>query len=115
MDRLAQHFRDIAEKEQVPVEDEALRIIDRAADGSVRDGLSLLDPAMAYRPVGDEALAAVQVRDMLGLADRGAVFELFGALMTSDAKGRLDRVVALSRDGAAPVMWRHAIMWATNG
>src|SRR3546814_11644992 len=47
MDRLAQHFRDIAEKEQVAVEDEALRIIARAADGAVRDGLSLLDPAMA--------------------------------------------------------------------
>src|SRR3546814_6959912 len=97
MDRLAQHFRDIAEKEQVPVEDEALRIIARAADGSVRDGLSLLDQAMAYRPVGDEAIIAVQVRDMLGLADRGAVFDLFDGLMTGRSKENTSELQTLMR------------------
>src|SRR3546814_7596932 len=113
MDRLAQHFRDIAEKEQVPVEDEACRIIARAADGSVRDGLSLLDQAMAYRPVGYEAIIAVQVRDMLGLADRGAVFDLFDALMTGDAKGALDRFDGLYRDGADPVIVLQDLLEAT--
>src|SRR3546814_8979701 len=113
MDRLAQHFRDIAEKEQVPGEDEALRIIARAADGSVRDGLSLLDQAMAYRPVGDEAITAAQVRDMLGLADRGAVFDLFDALMAGDAKGALDRFDGLYRDGADPVIVLQALLEAT--
>src|SRR3546814_5476657 len=106
MDRLAQHFRDIAEKEQVPVEDEALRIIARAADGSVRDGLSLLDQAMAYRPVGDEAITAAQVRDMLGLADRGAVFDLFDALMAAGAKGALGRVAWLYSARRDPVCAR---------
>src|SRR3546814_11888785 len=61
MDRLAQHFRDIAEKEQVPVEDEALRIIARAADGSVRDGLSLLDRSEERR-VGKECVSTCRSR-----------------------------------------------------
>lgn len=86
-DRLIDHFRSIAEKENVPAEDEALAIVARAADGSVRDGLSLLDQAMA---LGDGGITAPQVRDMLGLADRTQIFDLFGKVMAGEIAEALD-------------------------
>ena len=76
---LAGHFARIAEAEGVAVEAEALALIARAADGSVRDGLSLLDQAIAQAP-GGSAVGAAAVIDMLGLADRGAMFDLLEAL-----------------------------------
>ena len=54
----------------------------------MRDGLSLLDQAIAARPTG--AIGEAQVRDMLGLADRGRVLDLFEAVMRGDAAGALD-------------------------
>ncbi len=72
------HFARIAEKENVPVEPAALDLIARAADGSVRDGLSILDQAMAQ---AEGVITTVQVKDMLGLADRDAVFDLMEAVM----------------------------------
>ncbi|MDP6951291.1 MAG: DNA polymerase III subunit gamma/tau, partial [Alphaproteobacteria bacterium] len=76
---LAGHLGRIAEQESATVEEDALAVISRAADGSVRDGLSLLDQA-----IGDAAGAAVEagaVRDMLGLADRERVFDLAEAVL----------------------------------
>jgi len=98
---LVAHFRGIAEAEGVPVDDEALSIIARAADGSVRDGLSLLDQAMALSAGG---VTAAQVRDMLGLADRTQVFDLFESVMTGDVAAALDRLASMHRDGADPVV-----------
>ena len=72
------HFARIAEKENVQVEPAALDLIARAADGSVRDGLSILDQAMAQ---AEGVITTVQVKDMLGLADRDAVFDLMEAVM----------------------------------
>jgi DNA polymerase-3 subunit gamma/tau len=72
------HFARIAEKENVEVEPAALDLIARAADGSVRDGLSILDQAMAQ---AEGAITTAQVKDMLGLADRDAVFDLMEAVM----------------------------------
>jgi DNA polymerase-3 subunit gamma/tau len=99
-DRLFEHFRRIAGDEGVTAEDEALRLIARAADGSVRDGLSLLDQAIA---LGDGPVEAAPVRDMLGLADRGQVFALFGAVMKGAVGDALDRFDAAYRAGADPV------------
>jgi DNA polymerase-3 subunit gamma/tau len=81
---LHQHFARIAEKEGVAVEPAALDLIARAADGSVRDGLSLLDQAIAQAeslPGQASGITAFQVTDMLGLADRDAVFDLLEAVM----------------------------------
>jgi len=75
---LTQHFARIAEQEGVTIEPAALEQIARAADGSVRDGLSMLDQAIAQ---ADGTINASQVADMLGLADREAVFELLEAVM----------------------------------
>ncbi len=76
---LSAHFGRIAEKERVAVAPEALDLIARAADGSVRDGLSLLDQAIAQ--AGGEPVDKVSVADMLGLADRQDVFDLLEAVM----------------------------------
>jgi DNA polymerase III subunit gamma/tau len=85
-DKLAAHFGDVAQKEGVEVEPEALALIARAAEGSARDGLSLLDQAIAHGPGG---VTAGQVRDMLGLSDRGAIRRLLGLLLSGDAAAAL--------------------------
>ncbi|MBA5726008.1 DNA polymerase III subunit gamma/tau [Bombella favorum] len=73
---LAEHFARIARKEGAELEEGALALIARAADGSVRDGLSLLDQAIAQG-----ASDTASVADMLGLADRGMVFDLLEAAL----------------------------------
>ncbi len=110
MAQLAEHFGNIAKQEDVAVEDDAIRLISRAADGSVRDGLSLLDQAIA---LGDGAVTGEQVQNMLGLADRAAVFDLLDQLMGGDIKGALDRMQALYRDGADPVAVLQDLLDAT--
>jgi DNA polymerase-3 subunit gamma/tau len=88
---LAAHFARIAEKEGVSIAPAALDLIARAADGSVRDGLSLLDQAIAQ---AEGEISAAAVADMLGLADREAVFDLLEAVMAgkpADALAVTDR------------------------
>ena len=80
-------FTSIMQAEQVAVAPAALDLIARAADGSVRDGLSLLDQAIAQR--GGEPVDAAAVQDMLGLADRSAVFDLIEAVMGGDPAAAL--------------------------
>jgi DNA polymerase-3 subunit gamma/tau len=98
---LVKLFAGIVEKETAKVEPAALELIARAADGSARDGLSILDQAMA---LGGDGVSAQLVRDMLGLADRGETFELFDALMRGDVPAALDRVGQLYRAGADPIV-----------
>ena len=83
---LAAHFGRIATQEAVAVEPPALDLIARAADGSVRDGLSLLDQAIAQ---ADGAVTEAAVINMLGLADRGMVFDLFEAVMSGQPREAL--------------------------
>ena len=78
---LVGHLARICEREDVSAEPDALSTIARAAEGSVRDSLSLLDQAVAH---GAGAVTAAAVRDMLGLADRGQVIDLFEAAMRGD-------------------------------
>ncbi len=79
---LVAHFARIAEAEGASAEPEALALIARAAEGSVRDGLSVLDQAIAH---SGGAVTAQAIRDMLGLADRGAVRRLFGHVLAGEA------------------------------
>src|SRR3954467_8419139 len=83
---LARHFGAVAKAEEVEVEPAALALIARAAEGSARDGLSILDQAIAH---GAGGVSADQVRSMLGLSDRGAIRELLGLLLAGDAAGAL--------------------------
>jgi len=101
MERLAEHFGTIARKEGASITDAALTLIARAADGSVRDGLSLLDQAISMEgaEVGEE-----DIRRMLGLVDRGHTFDLFDAVMRGDVAGALDRLAAQHADGADPTL-----------
>ncbi len=83
---LSAHFGRIAAREGAAITEDALALIARAADGSVRDGLSLLDQAIAQGGEGggeggDATIRADRVADMLGLADRGLVFDLLDAVM----------------------------------
>lgn len=90
---LASHFAMICGKEGVEAEPEALSMIAAAADGSVRDGLSILDQAIAHADLGGEGrVSAAQVQDMLGLADMTSQRRLFAALIGGDAAGLLDLV-----------------------
>ena len=93
------HLAHVAEAEGAQIEQGALALITRAAEGSVRDALSLLDQAI--RP-GAEATDAAAVRAMLGLADRARVIDLFEAIMRGDAKGALEELSAQYADGADP-------------
>ncbi|MGD9784279.1 MAG: DNA polymerase III subunit gamma/tau [Hyphomicrobiaceae bacterium] len=96
---LVGHFARIAAKEGAKVEDDALALIARAAGGSVRDGLSILDQAIAMGR-GDVREAAV--RDMLGLADRGRLFDLLEQTLSGEPGAALATFASLVHDGADP-------------
>ena len=93
------HLASVAERERVTVAPDALALIVRAAEGSVRDALSLLDQAIAH---GSGEATAAEVRAMLGLADRGRVLDLFEAVMAGDARAALDELAAQYGAGADP-------------
>ncbi|MEO0961539.1 MAG: DNA polymerase III subunit gamma/tau [Pseudomonadota bacterium] len=102
-DAMSAHLANIAGKEGVSVDEGALALIGRAAEGSVRDGLSLLDQAIAHGTQG-EAISADGVRAMLGLADRGRVFDLFEHVMKGDVATALTELAAQYHDGADPAV-----------
>ncbi|MBI1384153.1 MAG: DNA polymerase III subunit gamma/tau [Rhizobiales bacterium] len=97
---LTRHFGGIVEREGGMAETEALALIARASEGSVRDGLSILDQALA---IGSGKVTAENVRAMLGLADRGRTLDLFETVMAGDGAGALGRLEALHSDGAEPL------------
>jgi DNA polymerase-3 subunit gamma/tau len=103
-DQLQAYFSEILDKEGVAAEPEAVGMIARAADGSARDGLSLLDQAIAQgTPVGDKPfIAAARVREMLGLADRSSVVDILDAAFAGDGPRMLDGLEAARRAGADP-------------
>ncbi|MGC2415000.1 MAG: DNA polymerase III subunit gamma/tau [Stellaceae bacterium] len=102
IDQLVEHYSHIAEAEGIRAAPGALALIARAADGSVRDGLSLLDQAIALS--GDSEINEAAVRDMLGIADRNLVFDLFETVLKGDAAGALDRMDSLYQGGADPLL-----------
>jgi len=97
---LIEHFRTIAEKEAATAEDDAILMIARAAEGSVRDGLSILDQAIA---MGSGKITTEAVRAMLGLADRGRIFDLIDVLLSGKTADAINAFEALHRDGADPI------------
>jgi DNA polymerase-3 subunit gamma/tau len=97
---LAAHFTGIAEKEGISIAAGAVEIIARAADGSVRDGLSLLDQAIARGAEDGGEISAGMVAEMLGLADRSYVFDLMDAAVAGDAAKALEITDAAYERGA---------------
>jgi DNA polymerase-3 subunit gamma/tau len=100
-DLLVRHLETIARREGIEVESAAFALIARAAEGSVRDALSLLDQAIAHAA---GLVRAEDVRQMLGLADRGRVIELFEALMRGDIAAALAELRAQYETGADPAV-----------
>lgn len=94
------HLQGVAAKEGAEINEDALALITRAAEGSVRDAMSLMDQAISH---GAGETTADQVRAMLGLADRGRIMDLFEKVMSGDAAGALDELGAQYADGADPM------------
>ena len=94
-------FTTIAAKEGINAEPEALAMIARAAEGSARDGLSLLDQAIAH---GSGTVLAEAVRGMLGLADRARIVDLFAHILKGDAAAALGEFASQYEAGANPVV-----------
>ena len=98
---LVKHLEGIAAKEAITIEPEALALIARAAEGSVRDSLSLFDQAIAHAA---GPVRAEDVRQMLGLADRTRTIDLFEALMRGDVAAALNELRAQYDTGADPAV-----------
>ena len=96
---LAEHYGKICRLENVEADAESLRLIARAAEGSVRDGLSLLDQAIAF---GDGKISSGDVLTMLGVADRTRVIDLFEAVMAGDAARAIAEMAMQYEGGADP-------------
>jgi DNA polymerase III subunit gamma/tau len=96
-ERVVEHLRHVLAEESVDFDDESLWLLGRAADGSMRDGLSLTDQAIAY---GNGALRAHEVRSMLGTIDHGQVFALLETLAAGDGASLLATVGQLAEQGA---------------
>ena len=113
--QLAAHFAMICAAEQVSAEDEALAMIAAAAEGSVRDGLSILDQAIAHADLGGGGQVTTdQVRDMLGLADKGAQRRLLGALLAGEGSVLLDLVDQQFALGVEPLALLRAALELTH-
>nr|WP_254514690.1 DNA polymerase III subunit gamma/tau [Novosphingobium sp. G106] len=112
---LAEHFAGICVKEEVLADAEALAMIAAAAEGSVRDGLSILDQAIAHADLdADGKVGAEQVRDMLGLADKSVQRRLFAALLGGDGAGLLGLVATQFSLGVEPLALLRGVMDLTH-
>ena len=110
-DTLVRHFRGIVDREGIAASDEALAMVARAADGSVRDGLSMLDQAVA---LSGGAIQADLVKDMLGLADRGRVYDLYDAVLGGRPEAALTVFGDLYNAGADPAVVIQDLMEVTH-
>jgi len=106
-EKLANHFAEVSKAEEVQIELEALGMIARAAEGSARDGLSILDQAIAH---GAGAVTAEQVQDMLGLADRGRIRRLLQLILTGDAAAALAELDEAHELGIDPAQLLRGLM-----
>ncbi|QUT04114.1 DNA polymerase III subunit gamma/tau [Sphingobium phenoxybenzoativorans] len=104
-EKLAAHFAHVTQAEDVQAEPDALALIAQAAEGSARDGLSILDQAIAHADTSGDAptVTAAQVREMLGLSDRGATRRLLGLLLEGRAQDMLAALDEQHQLGVEPL------------
>jgi DNA polymerase-3 subunit gamma/tau len=100
IETLIEHFKKIIAKESLQAEEEALHLLAKAADGSCRDGLSLLDQAIS---LGEGFVQTNIVKNMIGLADRGLTFDLFEYLITGKIEQVISNLERQHQDGANPL------------
>ena len=106
-EKLAAHFGAVAKAEGVEVEPEALAMIARASEGSARDGLSILDQAIAH---GSGKVEAAEVRDMLGLADRGRIRRLLETVLEGHSASALEQLDEAHELGIDPTQLLRGMM-----
>ncbi len=113
---LFDHYAMICAKEAVEADEEALRMIAVAAEGSVRDGLSMLDQAIAYADLdGDGRISTAQVQGMLGLSDGAATRRLLSAMLAGDAAAAVMEARAHYALGAEPIGIVRGLMTLAHG
>ncbi|KIP96608.1 MULTISPECIES: DNA polymerase III subunit gamma/tau [Pseudomonas] len=95
-ERVVEHLTHVLGAENIPFEDDALWLLGRAADGSMRDAMSLTDQAIAF---GEGKVLAADVRAMLGTLDHGQVYGVLHALIEGDARGVIEAVRQLAEQG----------------
>ena len=95
-ERVVEHLSHVLDAENVPFEPDALWLLGRAADGSMRDAMSLTDQAIAF---GEGKVLAADVRAMLGTLDHGQVYGVLQALLEGDARALLEAVRQLAEQG----------------
>jgi DNA polymerase-3 subunit gamma/tau len=95
-ERVVEHLTQVLDSEQIPFEQDALWLLGRAADGSMRDAMSLTDQAIAF---GEGKVLAADVRAMLGSLDQGQVYGVLQALLAGDARGVIEAVRLLAEQG----------------
>ena len=116
VEQLSIHFSEICEKEGVKAEQEALDLIAQASEGSVRDGLSILDQAIAHAAMesndsgNNDEIKGAQICEMLGLSDRSAVRRLFGKLLGGDVGGLLDDIAEQYQIGVEPLALMNGLL-----
>jgi len=112
---LAGHFANVCAKEGVEAEDEALAMVAAAAEGSVRDGLSILDQAIAHADLdGEGQVRADKVRDMLGLSDKSVQRKLIAAILDGKGGDLLDLVAHQFALGVEPIALMRGLMELTH-
>ncbi len=101
LDVLSKHFKHVCEMENVKIDDEAIQIISKTADGSVRDGMSFLDQVISNSE-GD--ITAEKVSKILGLASKSVIFELYENILTGEIQKSIDTINAQYKLGVDPVL-----------
>ena len=99
LDKLFSHLKNITEKEKGNISDSALQLIARASEGSVRDGISLLDRALISQTAQDKQVTDEEVRKMLGLADRSKLLFLFKEILSGNQKEAVGHLRELIDNG----------------
>ena len=114
-EQLAKHFAWVSGEEGVVAEPEALMLIARAAEGSARDGLSILDQAIAHGSLDGAGVTAAAVREMLGLSDRGAVRDLLALILAGDGAGALASMRRQYDYGVDPLSVLRSLLETVHG
>ena len=100
IDRLCKHLKNISIKEKGKITDDAIKLIARTSEGSVRDSISLLDRALIFQSINENKVVEEQnVREMLGLADKSKVILLFKEILSGNEKESLNFLKELINEG----------------
>ena len=96
---MIEYLKNVAAEEGVEISKDALALITRASEGSVRDSISLLDQSISNSV---DKIDAKDIRDMLGLSDRGRILDLFNLIVSGNTVGALNELSSLYSDGGEP-------------